>query len=149
MAVLVVLLTTLFFFRGLGALGVEGLSSWQVSTAWALAVMFLFAASAHFTRTKKDLAKMVPPTFPRPGFLVALTGMLEVLGAAGLLAPATRGPAGVGLALLMVAMFPANVDAARRGIKLRGRPPTPLWLRAPMQVLFVGLALWVSWGWLT
>lgn len=149
MAVLVVLLVSLLFFRGLGALGIEGLSSWQVSVAWALAVMFLFTAGAHFTRTREDLAKMVPLAFPNPRFLVTLTGVLEAIGAVGLLLPATRGPSGIGLALLMVAMLPANVDARRRGIKLRGRPSTPLWLRVPMQALFVGLALWVSWGWIS
>ena len=147
MAVLIMLLVALVFFRGLGILGVGDLSVWQVSAAWALAVMFLFTASAHFTSTKDDLAKMVPLAFPNPRLLVAVTGVLEVLGAAGLLFPATRGPAGIGLALLLIAMFPANVDAARRGVKLRGRPATPLWLRAPMQVLFIVLALWVSWGW--
>lgn len=147
MAVLVVLLVALLSFRGLGVAGVEQPSSWQASTAWALAVMFLFTASAHFTKTKDDLAKMVPKVFPNPRLLVALTGLLEALGAVGLLVPATRGIAGIGLALMMVAMSPANVSAARRGVNLRGRPPTPLWLRVPMQVIFVGLALWVSGVW--
>lgn len=147
MAILIVLLAALVLFRGLGAVGIEHFASWQASAAWALAVMFLFTASAHFTKTRGDLVKMVPEGFPNPGLLVALTGALEALGAVGLLIPATRGLAGVGLALMMVAMFPANVSAARRGVKLRGRPPTPLWLRVPMQVLCVGLALWVSGVW--
>ena len=34
-----------------------------------------------------------------------------------------------GLMALLVAMFPANVSAARRGVKLRGRPVSPLWIR--------------------
>jgi uncharacterized membrane protein len=105
---------------------------------WALAVMFLFTASAHFTKMKKDLMGMVPQALPNPRFLVHLTGVLEVL------MPATRELAGLGLALLMMAMFPANVNAALKGVPMRGRPPTPLWLRVPMQVLFVALALWAS-----
>ena len=147
MAVLMVLLAAWLLFGGLGALGVEQLSTWQGSAAWALAVMFLFTASAHFTKTKDDLVKMVPTNFPNPRLLVALTGILEVLGAVGLLLPATRGLAGIGLALMMVAMFPANVSAARSGVKLRGRPPTPLWIRVPMQIFFIGLAVWVSGVW--
>jgi len=138
MAVLVVLLGSLVLFRGLGALGVEALSNWQGAAVWALAVMFLFTASAHFTRMKKDLMNMVPKALPNPRFLVHLTGVLEVL------MPATRELAGLGLALLMMAMFPANVNAALKGVPMRGRPPTPLWLRVPMQVLFVALALWAS-----
>ena len=144
MAVLVVLLVALVLFGGLGVLGVGLFSAWQVSAAWALAVMFLFTASAHFTRTKEDLVGMVPKALPSPRLLVHLTGVLEALGAVGLLVPATRSFAGLGLALLLVAMFPANVNAAIRRVPLRGRPPTPLWLRAPMQLLFVGTALWVA-----
>src|SRR5918997_1234842 len=107
MAVLVVLLASLVLFRGLGALGIEAVSSWQGAAVWALAVMFSFTASAHFTKMKKDLINMVPKTFPNPGFLVHLTGVLEVLGAVGLLVPATRELAGLGLALLVIVMFPA------------------------------------------
>ena len=144
MVVLGVLLVSLVFFRGLGALGVGLFSAWQVSAAWALAVMFLFTASAHFTKTKEDLIGMVPKAFPNPRLLVHLTGVLEVLGALGLLVTMTRTFAGLGLALLLVAMFPANINASRKGVELRGKAPTPLWLRAPMQLLFIGMALWVA-----
>jgi uncharacterized membrane protein len=142
--VLAVLFASLLLFGGLGALGVDAFSTWQASAAWALAVMFLFTASAHFTKTKEDLIGMVPKAFPRPRLLVFLTGVLEVLGAVGLVVPVTRTFAGLGLILLLVAMFPANVSAARKGRTLRGKPPTPLWLRGPMQLLFVGMALWVA-----
>jgi len=39
MVVLGVLLASLLLFRGLGVLGVEPLSTWQVSAAWALVPM--------------------------------------------------------------------------------------------------------------
>src|SRR5215203_7357258 len=143
MIVLGVLLASLLLFTGLGVLGVDVFSTWQVSAAWALAVMFLFTASVHFTKTKEDLIAMVPKAFPNPRFLVYLTGVLEVLGAIGLLVPATITLAGLGLVLLLVAMFPANVNAARKGVELRGKAPTPLWIRAPMQLLFIGMALWI------
>ena len=144
MIVLGVLLASLLLFTGLGVLGVDVFSTWQVSAAWALAVMFLFTASVHFTKTKEDLIAMVPKAFPNPRFLVYLTGVLEVLGAIGLLVPATRTLAGLGLVLLLVAMFPANVNAARKGIPLRGKLPTSLGLRLPMQLLFIGMTLWVA-----
>jgi uncharacterized membrane protein len=139
-----VLAVSFLVFGVLGALGVGTFSTWQDAGAWALATMLLLTASAHFTRTKEDLVKMVPDTFPNPRLLVHATGVLELLGALGLLLPATRSLAGFCLALLMVAMLPANVSAARRGVKSRGRLPTPLALRVPMQVLFVGMALWVA-----
>jgi uncharacterized membrane protein len=125
-------------------LGVGLFSTWQVSAAWALAVMFLFTASAHFTKTREDLIGIVPKAFPNPRFLMHLTGVLEVLGAVGLLVPATRSVASLGLALLPVAMFPANANASRKEVELRGKAPTPLWLRTPMQLLFIGMTQWVA-----
>jgi len=139
-----VLLVSLLVFRTFGALGFEPLSEWRTAAACALAVMFLFTASAHFTRTKKDLIAMVPSVFPRPELLVSATGVLEVLGAVGLLVPATRSLAGIGLILLLVAMFPANVAAARKGIPLRGKPPTPLPLRLFLQLVFIGTTWWAT-----
>ena len=79
-----------------------------------------------------------------PAVMVSLTGIQQGLGAVGLLVPATRGLADLCLALLLVAMLPANVSAPRKGVPMRGRTPTPLWLRIPMQLLFVGLTLWAT-----
>jgi uncharacterized membrane protein len=138
------LLASLLVFRTLGALGVEPLSDWRNAAACALALMFLFTASAHFTSTKRDLVAMVPSVFPRPELLVSVTGFLEVLGAVGLLAPATRSFAGIGLVLLLVAMFPANVAAARKQVPLRGKPPTPLPLRLFLQLVFIGTTWWAT-----
>ena len=145
MVVLVVLLVSLVLFGGLGTLGVGALSTWHEVVAWALATMFLFTASSHFVaRTREDLIAMVPGVFPRPALLVSLTGFLEALGAVGLLIPATRGLAGLCLVLLLVALLPANVSAARRGVPMRGRAPTPLLVRIPMPILFVRLTLWAT-----
>ena len=139
-----VLLVPLLVFRSLGALGVELLSDWRNAAAGALALMFLFTANAHFTGTRRDLISMVPSAFPRPELLVSVSGVLEVLGAVGLLVPATRSLAGTGLILLLVAMFPANVAAARKGLPLRGKPPTPLPLRLSLQLVFIGMTWWAT-----
>lgn len=146
MAPTVVLLVSLLILRGLGALGLGAFAAWQDDAAYALALMFLFTASAHFTRTREDLVRMVPAQLPFPRQIVTLTGICEGLGAIGLLIPATRAVAAVALLLLLVAMFPANVNAALRRLPLRGRPPTPLWLRVPMQLLFIGFACWAWWA---
>jgi uncharacterized membrane protein len=141
MVVLIVLLASWFAFRAVGAAGVHALASWRDSARYALAVL-VFAATAHFNRMRHDLARMIPAYFPRPLLLVRITGVLELLGAAGLLVPEFRRLAGVCLIALLAGMFVANVHAARQGVTLRGRPPTPLWLRAPMQVLFIALLCW-------
>jgi len=142
MLVLMVLLVSWAAFRAIGAAGVQALSSWQDSARYALVVMFVFTSTAHFNKMKHDLGRMIPAFFPRPLLLVYITGVLELLGAAGLLLPQFRRLAGICLIALLVGMFVANVNAAQNGVSLRGKPPTPLWLRAPMQVLFIVLLWW-------
>ena len=120
----------------------DALASWQDSARYALVVMFIFTATAHFNKMKHDLARMIPPYFPRPLLVVYITGVLALLGAVGLMLPAFHTLAGICLIALLVGIFIANVNAAQRGVTLRGKPPTPLWLRAPMQILFIALLWW-------
>jgi uncharacterized membrane protein len=142
MSVLIVLCGSAVVYRLLGLAGIESLSNWVSSARAALATMFVFTGISHFTPMRKDLIAMVPPTLPRPDLLVFLTGILELAGAAGLLLAGTRRWAAYGLVALLVLMLPANVSAARRGTRIRGRRATPLWLRVPMQALFI------AWAWL-
>jgi hypothetical protein len=66
---------------------------------------------------------------PRPDLLVTITGFCEILGAVGLLISRVAPVAALGLILLLVALFPANVRAARQGMTIAGRPATPLPVR--------------------
>jgi uncharacterized membrane protein len=141
MQVLFVLLGSFVLFRGLGLAGVGMFSTTLASGRAALATMFALTAVSHFAPMKKDLIAMVPPALPRPDVLVFITGVAELAGAVGLLVPATAYWAALGLIVLMVLMLPANISAARRGVPLRGRRATPLWLRVPMQALFI------VWAW--
>ena len=142
MTVLIVLFASWLVFRAVGALGVPALAAWSTSVRCALATMFVFTGLAHFTKMKHELARMVPSVFPNPLLVIHATGVLEFLGAAGLLLPKFRAPAAFCLMLLLIAMFPANVNAARDRLALRGKRATPLWLRAPMQLIFIGLLWW-------
>ncbi|GHO77692.1 hypothetical protein KSD_54630 [Ktedonobacter sp. SOSP1-85] len=60
MLVFMVLIIATLVFRGLGVLGVPLFQTWHGASLWALAVMLLLTASAHFTTRKEDLIKMVP-----------------------------------------------------------------------------------------
>jgi uncharacterized membrane protein len=140
--VLGVLLISWMIFRAMGAVGVTSLATWHDSARWALALMFGFAATAHFNKMKHDLAPMIPSYFPTPLLLVYITGIFELLGAAGLLVSTVKVLAGNCLIVLLIGMFLANVNAAKKGVTLRGKPATPLWLRTPMQIFFIGLLWW-------
>ena len=141
---LFVLVISFVLLRGLGALAVQRLSSWREAGRGALVIMFLFTGFSHFSSLKYDFAAMIPEPLPNGLWIIYLSGAFEIAGAVGLLIPRTRRLAGVCLVLLLVAMFPANVNAIINGIPLGGNAPTPLWVRAPMQLLYIGMVWWTS-----
>jgi uncharacterized membrane protein len=142
----VLLIGTLLAFRSLGYVGVRPMRSWKTAARYALAVMFVFTSVSHFTSTRADLVQMVPDVLPAPEFLVTVTGVLELLGAIGLLWPRTARYAGGGLTALLIVMFPANVYAAQEGLVIAGTEATPLWFRFLVQVAFISLLLWATSG---
>jgi uncharacterized membrane protein len=142
MIVVGVLVVSLLLFRAAGALGVVTLASWVASTRWALAVMFLFTGIAHFTRARHEMARMIPSTFGNAMAIVYFTGACEIAGAIGIVIRQTRMLAGICLILFLIAVFPANVKAAREKLNVAGRPATPLVPRTAMQFAFIGLIWW-------
>ena len=146
MAPLIALVLGTLAARLVGWLGVDYVDGWPSAVAVGLALMFVVAGVAHFVNPlRRDLIAIVPPRLPAPGFLVTATGVLELLGAAGLLYPPTRAAAAISLGVMMLAMFPANIYASRMP-----NPPksmtTQLPLRTVEQVVFVGAALMVGLG---
>jgi uncharacterized membrane protein len=137
----IALTASLLAFGALGAIGTYPWTSWPVPLRWALAVMFLLTASARLGPRRHALAAMVPAGLPHPRQLVAVTGTLEALGALGLLLPQTALIAAWSLTALLVAMFPANLHAARNGIGMDGRQPTPLAIRSAQQATFIAVAV--------
>lgn len=140
MAVIVTLLLGTLTARIVGWLGVDYVDGWPQAVAVGLAAMFVLTGVAHFVNPlRRDMIAIVPPRLPAPGHLVTLTGVLELAGAAGLLYPPTRPAAAACLFVLMLAMFPANVYAARMP-----NPPksmaTRLGWRTAEQALFLGAA---------
>jgi uncharacterized membrane protein len=129
-----------------GWLGWEYANTWPAAVALGLAAMFTVTGVAHFVPPLRGgLIAIVPPRLPAPGLLVTTTGVLELLGAAGLLFASTRAAAAVCLAVLMVAMFPANVYAS--GAKRSEHSPdTALVPRTLMQALFLAGAVLVAVG---
>lgn len=135
LVVLVVTFTVLKLFR----------MEWRRALRYALAAMFLLTASAHWGDKRADLVRMVPPLFPNPELLVTLTGLAEIAGAIGLLFERTSRYAALGLSILLVAMFPANVYAAQQQLSIGGRPVTELPVRTVMQIVFIAATVAVAW----
>ncbi|WP_437948076.1 DoxX family protein [Sorangium sp. So ce296] len=146
MAPLLVLSISFALLLILGRLGVRHLASWVTCLRYALAAMFLLTASAHWGSRRAELVAMVPPALPYPELLVTVTGVLEIAGAAALLVPRLAPWAAAGLTILLVAMFPANVHAARAGLTLGGSPVTPLVPRTLIQIVFLATTVAVAMG---
>jgi uncharacterized membrane protein len=143
MAPLIVMLAAYLVARSLGFTGMwPQADSWSGALRIGLAAMFVFTAVSHFhPRTRPDLIRMVPASLPAPALLVTATGALELVGAIGLLVPPAVPLASRGLMVLLVAMFPANVQAAREGLMIAGRRAMPLLWRLPLQLFWIA-ALW-------
>jgi uncharacterized membrane protein len=143
------LIVQLVAWAGFWAAGQAGLlaaaATLQGALRFALAALFVFTAIAHFVpRTRNDMVRMVPPGFPAPAAIVALTGVLEAAGAVGLLVPAYVRLAALALAALLVLMFPANAHAARAKLPVAGREAMPLVPRLLLQLFWMGCLLWVA-----
>jgi uncharacterized membrane protein len=145
MAPFIVLVVSALVFWLAGHAGVSAFHDPGFVLRAALGAMFLLTASAHWGKRRPDLIRMVPPGFPRPDFLVTITGVLELLGVIGLFVPATARTACMCLALLLIALFPANVHAARRHLTIAGQPVPGLPLRSAIQFVFVATLLTAAW----
>jgi len=110
-----------------------------------LAAVMIAAGVFHFAKPA-GFVEIVPAFLPAPEFLVLLSGVFEILGGAGLLYARTRRLASFGLIALFVAVFPANINMAWNDIQPDGAhvPTALLWLRLPLQAVFVLWAWWVG-----
>ena len=142
----VFLIASFILLSVLGHFGLPYWYSWRTSLSLALAGMFLLTASAHWGKRRRDLVRMVPPVFPRAEMLVTATGILEILGAVGLLFPIVARFAASGLSLLLIAVFPANVRAARHHMAIAGRPVPGLLSRTLVQIVFLAATVAVAVG---
>ena len=118
MAPLIFLLGTTLLVHATSRFLILSRRPWPASLRAGVAVMLSATGIAYFVGMRAELIEMVPPGLPAPGFLVTLTGFLELAGAAAMFRAPTRPWAAGGLTLMLVAMFPANVHLALTGTDL-------------------------------
>ena len=107
----------------------------------SLAIMLLFTGAAHFFKTAVMVESM-PDFLSYKVELVYLTGVLELLGAIGLLLPATARISAVALILFFIAILPANIIGSMKHVAFGGMENGPVYLffRIPLQAFFIGWA---------
>jgi len=141
--ILLVILVVVFWLAGRAGIAVFQDPSFVLRAA--LGFMFLFTASAHWGRRRPDLIRMVPPQLPHPHLLVTVTGILEILGAIGLFVPRTARAASICLALLLLALFPANIRAARQNLTIGGQHVLSWPIRGAIQLVFIATLIAAAW----
>ncbi len=99
------------------------------------AAFFTIAGILHFTNPAFYLA-MMPLWLPAHDLLVQVSGVAEIAGGVGLLMPQFRRAAGIGLILLLIAVFPANIQMLLNA-RAAGTAELALWIRLPFQILFI------------
>ncbi|MGV3570453.1 MAG: MauE/DoxX family redox-associated membrane protein [Ramlibacter sp.] len=102
----------------------------------ALVIVFLWSSiggAAHFVYTDAQM-RIVPPWIPWPRAAVLASGVLELLGAAGLLWRPTRRAAAWGLFALTIAVTPANVYMLEQASAFWSVPYGALLLRLPLHL---------------
>ena len=107
-----------------------------------LGVVFVGAGALHFY-APGAYERIVPSYLPLHRELVYLSGVLEILGGMGMFNERTRPAAGIGLILLLLAVWPANLQMLLDA-RAAGKPSwwTALLLaRMPLQVVL----MWWVW----
>ena len=108
----------------------------------ALGMAFVLAGGLHFLNPDV-YERIMPPYLPFHRELIYLSGALEMLGGLGLLVERTRPVAGIGLVLLLLAVWPANLQMLLDA-RAAHKPAwwiALLWARMPLQVLL----MWWVW----
>jgi uncharacterized membrane protein len=99
------------------------------------ASIFIVSGFLHFLLPQPYL-RIIPPALPWPKMLLRISGVAEILGGVGLLLPKFRRVAAFGLALLLMAVFPANIFMAVAHVPFPGvmGESWAQWLRLPLQI---------------
>lgn len=117
----------------------------KIGLCWFLALFFFVAGIMHFVQDDA-FAAIVPPLLPFPNLIVWVTGIMELIFAAGLVWPKYRKLSGFWLAPYLLAVLPANIYMAMYNIPMgeMTASPTALWVRVVLQFPLIVLILWAS-----
>jgi uncharacterized membrane protein len=101
-----------------------------------IAALFMGSGILHLVKPALYVSIM-PPWLPSPLMLVLISGVFEIIGAAGVLIPFTREAAGWGLIALLVAVFPANIQMLLANTNSSRLWHAALVARLPLQAVLI------------
>ena len=110
-----------------------------------LAGLFALAGVLHLL-TPEPFLDVTPAWVPWPEQVIRFTGVAELLGAAGLLAPRVRKAAAAGLALYALCVWPANMKHAFDQLEPGGGLPLSWLYHGPRLLLQPVIIWWCLWA---
>ena len=99
-------------------------------------LLFILGGVAHFTNSSFYLP-MMPKSLPFPLELVYISGVIEIALGVGLLIPRLSKYSAFGLILLLLAVFPANINMYLNAEDFPDATETALLVRLPIQLLLI------------
>lgn len=113
----------------------------KIFLKYLLCVFYVLAGMNHFIHPNFYL-NIMPPWLPWHHFLVYLSGIFEIGLGCLILVPSLTRIAAWGLIALLIAVFPANIHMAINPQLYPEISPLALWLRLPLQAVFLAWAYW-------
>ena len=109
------------------------------------ATLYIAGGTLHFLKPEACL-RIMPPYIPWHPAMVFISGIFEIVGGVGLLFPQIRRNASLGLTVLLIGVFPANIYMATNPIEAGSASIAPAlrWARLPVQFLLIWWLLWCS-----
>ncbi len=105
-----------------------------------MSLIYVAAGISHYLNPERYI-EIMPPWLPQPLFLVYMSGMFEFLFGVLLMHRLTRQFAAWGIIILLIAVFPANIQMAINYTEIQH---PYLWLavlRLPLQIFLI----WWAW----
>jgi len=106
---------------------------------YLLGILLVVGGIAHFTKTEFYL-KAMPSYLPLHEFIVYASGLLEIMLGVLLVFSKTTRKAALGIILLFIAVFPANINMYINHQDFPEMSETTLLFRLPIQLLLIGWA---------
>lgn len=111
------------------------MSTLQLISLYAMSFLYCFAGISHFWKPKIFLS-ITPKWVPFPEIVNIIVGIIEITLGILLLFEATRSAAAIGIIVLLIAVFPANIRHFQKSRK-KGKFVIPTMIRLPMQLLLI------------
>jgi len=106
-------------------------------------LFYIFAGINHFMH-QRFYVHIMPDHYAHPEALVRLSGIAEILGGIGLLAPFARRISSVGIAAMLIVFFDVHIYMLRHADRFPEAPRSILWARIPLQFVLIAWALYYA-----